>query len=84
MNTPTQKNSKPVQKKNRNLPKEGFARPAQVAFAFGVSTTTIYNWVRKGIFPAPQKLGERITVWPVDLIRHHLEQFKQSTQTPAA
>ena len=62
-----------------DLPSEGFARPAQVAFAFGVSRGTLYNWIKRGIFPAPQKFGNSMTVWPVDVVRAHLEQFRAGT-----
>ncbi len=51
------------------LPKEGFARPAQVAFYLGVSRTTVYDMVRDGRLPAPLKMGTRVTVWPVKIIR---------------
>jgi predicted DNA-binding transcriptional regulator AlpA len=56
-----------------DLPKEGYARPAQVAFAFGVGQATIHNWMNKGDFPKAQKLGVRITVWPVEIIRRELD-----------
>lgn len=69
-----------MDKKNMrlDLPKEGFARPAQVAHAFGVSRSTLYNRIKKGEFPAPIKDGERISLWPVDLIRSLLsERFER-------
>ena len=54
------------------LPPEGFARPDQVAYAFGVSTATIYNYVKSGKLPEPERDGARITRWPVSVIRECL------------
>lgn len=31
-----------------------------------VTSNTIWAWVRKGIFPAPVKLGGRTTVWKIE------------------
>ena len=55
--------------KNLSLPREGFARPAQVAHALGVSEGTVYNYVKKGILPEPLRAGSRCTRWPVAVIR---------------
>ena len=57
-----------------SLPLEGFARPAQVAHAFGVSRATLYNYIRAGKIPKPEKDGARISRWPVAVIRECLEQ----------
>lgn len=54
------------------LPREGFARPCQVAHAFGISRATLYNRVASGSFPQPQKDGSRISKWPVSLVREYL------------
>lgn len=55
------------------LPAEGFVRPKQVAHVLGISRGTLYNRIRDGILPAPQKDG-RITLWPVDVIRKHIKE----------
>jgi prophage regulatory protein len=39
-------------------------RPPTVRARLGVSTTTLYRWVRQGLFPRPLKLGPRLTGWP--------------------
>lgn len=44
--------------KNANelsLPMEGFVRPRQVAHAFGVSRGTLYNYIKAGKIPKPEK-----------------------------
>jgi predicted DNA-binding transcriptional regulator AlpA len=60
------------QQKDLSLPLEGFARPAQVAHAFGVCQATLYNYIRDGKIPPPEKDGARITRWPVAVIRECL------------
>ena len=78
-------------KKERNaptrsldLPPEGFARPDQVAYAFGVSIATIYNYVKAGKLPKPEKDGARITRWPVSVIRECLAKQGGSICQPQA
>ena len=65
--------------KDLSLPREGFARPAQVAHAFGVSLGTLYNYIKKGKIPAPEKDGARIVRWPVSVIRQCLAEQGGST-----
>jgi prophage regulatory protein len=38
---------------------------------------TIWRWVKAGKFPAPIKIGERFTAWPVSSVRAWLETQKQ-------
>lgn len=61
------------QPRDLSLPMEGFARPAQVAHAFGVSRATLYNYIKDGKIPKPEKDGERISRWPVSVIRECLK-----------
>ena len=43
----------------------------QVAERYGVSTDTIWRWVRNGTFPKRYKLGSGTTRWRLaDLIEH--------------
>ncbi len=57
---------------NLDLPREGFARPAQAAHALGVSRGTLYNRVKDGSLPAPIKDG-RLTLFPVEVIRDYIK-----------
>lgn len=68
--------------KNLTLPVEGFARPAQVAFAFGISRGTLYKRIKDGKFPPPEKIGGRISRWPVSVIREHLVREGGSVLVP--
>lgn len=61
-----------MKKQDLSLPLEGFARPAQVAHAFGVSRATLYNYIREGKIPAPEKESARLSRWPVAVIRECL------------
>lgn len=37
-----------------------------------VSAATVWNWVRKGQFPAPIKVSEKITAWRTEDVRKYL------------
>jgi prophage regulatory protein len=39
-----------------------------------VSASTLWQWVRDKKFPAPIKLGPRVTAWKVEDVRAYLEQ----------
>lgn len=44
-----------------------------------VSRSTLYGWIKSSKFPAPVKLSERISAWPVEKIRAMLEAADNST-----
>lgn len=53
-----------------DIPKEGFCRAEQFAHALGISESLLWQWVKDGTLPAPEKLeGARITRWPVNVAR---------------
>jgi len=56
----------------RPLPSEGFARLPQVLEVLGLGKTCFLAGVKSGRFPAPLKLGPRITVWRVEDIREFI------------
>jgi predicted DNA-binding transcriptional regulator AlpA len=68
----------PKQKQSINsppasLPLEGYARmPTVRAVAGNVGSSTIWLWVKKGVFPKPVKLGPNVTAWRVDELRDWL------------
>ncbi|MBE6440714.1 MAG: AlpA family phage regulatory protein [Desulfovibrio desulfuricans] len=72
-----------MKEKDLSFPKEGFVRPDQVAHAFGVSRATIYNYIKEGIIPRPEKAGPRITRWPVAVIRECLARHGGSVFPPS-
>ena len=65
----------PKQKQSGNappapLPLEGYARIEQVRAAVGnVGRSTIWNWCKKGEFPAPIKISSNVTAWRVADVR---------------
>jgi predicted DNA-binding transcriptional regulator AlpA len=71
-------------RKELSLPLEGFARPAQVAYAFGVSRATLYNYIKAGKIPEPEKDGKAISRWPVAVIRECLAKQGGSVLTQPA
>ena len=66
------------------LPETGFMRlPAVLALA-PVSKSTLWNWVSSGRFPAPVKLGPRVTAWRVEDVRAWLAERAAATESKAA
>lgn len=55
------------------LPVEGFVRLPTILEIFPVGRSTWWAGVKSGRYPAPVKLGDRITAWPVESIRGLLE-----------
>jgi prophage regulatory protein len=56
------------------LPQEGFVRLPQILALYPVGRSTWWAGVKSGRFPAPVKLGPRVTAWPVEAIRALIEQ----------
>ena len=59
-----------------NLPKIGFVRLSAILAPRGpipVSRSTWWEGVKSGRYPAPVKLGRRITAWRVEDIRKLIE-----------
>ena len=40
-----------------------------VAADVGVHRNTIRNWVKRGLFPAPRKIGQRTCLWSCEAVR---------------
>jgi len=38
-------------------------RPREAMRMLGIKNTTLYEWVKQGLLPAPIKLGPRATGW---------------------
>ncbi len=51
-------------------PLEGYLRQSQVLEMIGVSRITLWSWRRRGLFPAPRRLGPNTIGWPVETIRN--------------
>jgi prophage regulatory protein len=69
------------------LPRTGFLRLKSILAPRGpipVSKSTWWDGIRKGRYPAPVKLGPRITAWSVEDIRALIKQMTrvQSTSGP--
>jgi prophage regulatory protein len=52
------------------LPANGYVRQSQLIPAIiPVSSATFWRWIKAGKFPAPVKLSERVSAWPVESVR---------------
>ena len=59
------------------IPEYGYMRQAQlIPVIVPVSAATLWRWVKSGKFPAPVKLSERVTAWPVESVRAWIESHK--------
>jgi len=68
---------------NSNLsktPEAGFLRIRDLTKRIPVSKSTIWLWVQERKFPAPVKLSERVTAWPVAAV----EKWEAEKQKSAA
>lgn len=62
-----------------NAPAKGFIRLQELLKRIPVGRSTIWFWVQEGKFPAPVKLSDRVTAWPVAAI----EQWEAEKLTAA-
>lgn len=52
------------------LPDSAFVRVGVVRALNGnIGNTTVWDWVKKGLLPPPQKLGPQVTAWNVGQLR---------------
>ena len=63
---------------NTPLPQEGFARLPQVLHVLGIGKTTFWEGIKTGRFPAPIKLGPRMSVWKVEDIRNLISRIAEN------
>ena len=59
------------------LPETGFVRLTSVLAVFPVSKSHWWDGVKAGRYPAPVRLGQRMTAWRAEDIRKLIEQFAQ-------
>ena len=63
------------QQNTYSLPETGYIRQAQLIQIIPFSPATLWRKVKKGTFPAPVKLSERVTAWPVDQVREWMQKL---------
>lgn len=56
-----------------------FWRIKQVSGKVGAASSTIYEWVRKGLFPGPVQLGPRATGWYAHEVQSWLDSRPRTT-----
>ncbi|MDP2751958.1 MAG: AlpA family phage regulatory protein [Rhodocyclaceae bacterium] len=45
-----------------------------------ISKTTLYDWMKKGFFPAPVYLGDNIPVWSSDVVEKWMRSAPQQRE----
>lgn len=62
----------------QDLPEKGYMRPRQVWTHFQISESTLWNWVKSGKFPKPDKLSDGVTRFDVADIRDWINKRKNN------
>lgn len=57
--------------KNQRQPEIKWLSDKDLATRYGVSRATVWRWVREGHLPAPRKIGQSTSRWPVSEIDEH-------------
>jgi len=60
---------------------EKFCNAKEIIKQLGISKRTLDNWIGKGIFPKPIKMGRRI-FWKESDIEKHIEEMRKLSTTP--
>lgn len=53
-------------------------RVKEVVALLGCSVSTVWSWTKRGIIPAPQRVGPRFTYW----LRNDIEAAATATSNP--
>lgn len=56
------------------LPSTGFVRQKLLLQCMGFSKSTLWRWVKSGLFPAPIRLSVGITAWRAEDIRRWIDE----------
>jgi prophage regulatory protein len=67
-----------TQKIEAPRPKRYLRRPAVQARYGQVSTATLYDWMNRGLFPRPVRIGSRMVAWSEDDLDAHDARLKPS------
>lgn len=43
-----------------------------------IGKSTLWEWIAKGIFPKPRKIGPRVSVWDAQEVFDFIEHFQQT------
>ena len=60
------------------VPADHLIRSARLAPSLGIGRTTLWRWVKEGVFPAPVRLSGRVTAWRVGDVREWLQSKAQA------
>lgn len=61
------------------IPETGFVRQAQILRLVPVSRSTLWRYVRDGLFPRPLKLSTGVTVWRAEEVRRWISEYHGSS-----
>jgi prophage regulatory protein len=62
---------------HKTLPEIAYYRLPAVLAIFQISKSKVYDDIKKGVFPAPVKLGPRTSAWSAQSIRAYAEKIEK-------
>jgi predicted DNA-binding transcriptional regulator AlpA len=48
---------------NKSAPSKQFIRPSDIPAIYGISRSTVFNWIRSEKLPQPKRLSARVIGW---------------------
>ena len=73
---PTASIARTVKQQPGTLPETGFVRLNHLLTVLPMSASTLIAWSKNNRFPAPVKMGPRMTVWSAKAVRAWMASFE--------
>ncbi|GAO27446.1 phage transcriptional regulator AlpA [Alicycliphilus sp. B1] len=66
------------------LPRTGFVRQSLLLKCLPFSKSTLWRWVKAGLFPAPVRLSVGITAWRAEDVQRWIAEREGAAEGPAS
>ena len=66
------------------LPRTGFIRQSLLLKCLPFSKSTLWRWVKAGLFPAPVRLSVGITAWRAEDVQRWIAEREGGAEAPAS
>ena len=72
MTTEEQSHTTQKIKKHHEILRQEFIKPRDLMRLYGISRSTVFRWIKKGVLPQPHRITCRIVGWDRDEIKRVL------------
>jgi len=72
MTTEEQSHTPQKIKKHHEILRQEFIKPRDLMRLYGISRSTVFRWIKKGVLPQPHRITRRIVGWDRDEIKRVL------------